>query len=128
MDHSQIRVLLVDDEPSICRSLVGFLDDSGFPTDFALSAEEALGMLAEKTYEVLIVDLRLPGMSGEALILNAHKINPDMHFLINTGSVEFSLSEELKQIGMSFEHVFLKPLLDMQILITGIEKLFTGED
>ena len=128
MDHSQIKILLVDDEPAICRSLVGFLEDNDFPTDSALSAEEALEMLAVKTYDILIADLRLPGVSGEVLILKAHEINPKVRCLVNTGSVEYTLSEDLKQIGMKPEHVFLKPLIDMQTLITGIEKLSEGKD
>ncbi len=128
MDHSKIRLLLVDDDTSVCQSLAGFLEDFDFQTALAFSAEEALGMLAEKPYDVLIVDLRLPDMTGEALILKAYEIKPDMHFMVNTGSAEYSLSEELRKIGMKPEYVFLKPVTDMNTLIVAIEKLCEGKD
>lgn len=118
-----IRVLVVDDEISVRTSLVGFLEDSDFDVGSAGSGEEALELVAREYYDVAIVDLRLPGISGETLIIEAHKIAPDLRFLIHTGSVGYRLSEELKEIGMRAEHVLLKPLDDLSELIEGIEKL-----
>lgn len=123
-----IRVLVVDDEVSVCKSLVGFLEDFDFEVASAASAETALKLATEETFDVAIVDLRLPGISGEALILQAHKEVPDLKFLIHTGSVGYRLSEELKQIGILPAHVYLKPMDDLNELVEGIKNLVNEKE
>lgn len=118
-----IKVLVVDDEVSVCRSLVGFLEDSEFDVSSASSGEQALELAAKEHFDVAIVDLRLPGMSGETLILKAYDVVPELRFIIHTGSVGYRLSAELKRIGMLPDHVYLKPMDDLNELVDGIEKL-----
>ena len=118
-----IRVLVVDDESSIRWSLTEFLEDYDFAVSSVGSAEEALDLLAEERYDVGIIDLRLPGLSGDSLIFQAHKIIPNMRFLIHTGSTSFKLSEELKSIGLRDGHVFLKPLSDLTVLSDAVKKV-----
>jgi len=62
-------------------------------------------------------------MSGETLIQEINKIDPTCRFLIHTGSVGYSLSEELKTIGMKSEHVFFKPQLDLTDMVKMIVSL-----
>lgn len=118
-----IKVLVVDDELSVSESLVGFLEDSEFDVASASSGEKALELATKEPFDVAIVDLRLPGMSGEALILKAHELVPELRFIIHTGSVGYRLSGELKRIGMLPDHVYLKPMDDLNELVEGIEKL-----
>lgn len=119
----QRRVLIIDDEPSIRDSLTEFLEDFDFQVTSAASAEEALKVLNLHPQDIVVADLRLPGMSGDAMIPLAHKIQPHLRFLIHTGSVGYHLSEELTRIGMSTDHVMFKPLSDMMILINTLEGL-----
>jgi len=123
-----IKVLVVDDEVSVCQSLVGFLEDSDFDVNSASSGEEALELAKKEYFDVAIVDLRLPGISGDALILKAHQLVPDLRFIIHTGSVGYRLSEDLKQIGMLPDHVYMKPMDDLNELVKGIKKLVTWEE
>jgi CheY-like chemotaxis protein len=58
------KVLLVDDEPDIRRSISKFLTRSGWEVDLADSGEEGLRHVAEGGYEAVLCDLRMPGMSG----------------------------------------------------------------
>ena len=125
--HSQIRVLVVDDEASIRMSLTAFLEDYDFDVSEAQSAEEALELMEYIPYNVGIIDLRLPGMSGDALILIAQQRCPHMHFIIHTGSSNYSLSEEMKIIGLTENHLFLKPVADLMIIVETVEKLVNGE-
>ncbi|MCP4702815.1 MAG: response regulator [Gammaproteobacteria bacterium] len=118
-----VRILVVDDEASIRKSLVEFLADYNFEVSSAESAEEALTLLAKTQVDAAVIDLRLPGMSGEGLILHIHEKLPGMRFLIHTGSAGYRLSEELKGIGLAAEHVFFKPLPDLAQLVEGIKKL-----
>ena len=122
-DFSTIRVLVIDDEPAICMSLTAFLEDYGFNASSAESAEEALDLMKNNAYDVCIVDLRLPGMSGEDLILQAHERYPNQRHIIYTGSISYNLSEKLKEIGMRPEHVFLKPIRVLTLLVKCVKAL-----
>ena len=124
--QSPLRVLVVDDELSVRQSLEGFLDDFGFTVVVASSAEEALDMLGSNSVDVAIVDLRLPGKSGEAFILQAHESFPNIYFLIHTGSVDYNLGNDLQKIGMSHDHVFLKPLPDLNVLVDRIRNIVSA--
>jgi DNA-binding response OmpR family regulator len=122
-DYSTIHVLVIDDEPAICMSLTAFLEDYGFNASSAESAEEALDLMKNNTYDVCIVDLRLPGMSGEDLILQACERYTSQRHIIYTGSISYNLSEKLQAIGMRPEHVFHKPIRVLTLLVKCIKTL-----
>ncbi|MBU3914278.1 response regulator [bacterium] len=123
IDYSGIRVLIVDDERFIRESLVEFFRDYRFKVSWADSAESALSGLKRNMHDIAVIDLRLPGMSGDSLIQEIHKIDPAFRFLIHTGSVGYCLSEDLRAIGMKPEHVFYKPQLDLTIMVKMIVSL-----
>lgn len=127
IDHSKIRVLVVDDETSIRTSLTAYLEDFDFDVSDASSAEEALDLMEHLQFQVGVIDLRLPGMSGDALVLIAHKLYPHMRFIIHTGSSNYNLSEELKNIGIRSEHLFLKPMPDLFFIVEAVERLVSEE-
>ena len=116
----QRNILVIDDEVSIRESLKAFLEDYDYVVESANSAEEALDLLKNSTYDLAVVDMRLPGESGDAFIIKAHELYAELEFLIHTGSVEFQLTDGLKQIGLTQEDVYLKPLHDIAILAEGI--------
>ena len=120
---AEIRVLVVDDEPSIRNSLVEFLEDCEFTVLSADSAEGALDLLARFPVDVALVDIRLPKLDGDSLILQAHLLRPSLRFLIHTGSMEYQLPEELKTLGVSPDHVFLKPQPDLSVFREAINAL-----
>jgi DNA-binding response OmpR family regulator len=126
-DYSTIHVLVIDDEPAICASLSAFLEDYGFQASTAESAEEALDLMKSNSYDICIVDLRLPGMSGEDLILRAKERYPKQKHIIYTGSISYNLSDKLKALGMRPEHVFLKPIRVLSLLVKCIKELATEE-
>lgn len=123
LDYSSIRVLVIDDEPAVCTSLSAFLEDYGFRASTAESAEEALDLMKNNVYDVCIVDLRLPGMSGEDMILQAKERYPNQRHIIYTGSISYNLSQKLKDAGMRPEHVFLKPIRVLSLLVKCIKEL-----
>jgi DNA-binding response OmpR family regulator len=62
------RVLIVDDERNIRLTLKGALEAIGLEVDAVFQGEEALKKLTEKSYDAMILDLRLPGMDGLAVL------------------------------------------------------------
>ena len=85
-----IRVLFVDDEPRILRglrrSLFGVEEE--FEADFAESAAEALEMLAAKPYDVVVSDMRMPGMDGAELLHEVKSLYPHIVRIIMSGHSE----------------------------------------
>ena len=121
---SEHRVLIVDDESSIRESLAEFLRDFGMVVNTATNAEEGLDLVARQPFDLLIADLRLPGMSGDLMIPKAHQLQPDLRFLIHTGSIDYRLSNELISLGLTPRQIILKPLSDLTLLVETIRTLF----
>ena len=127
MDISKIKVLVVDDEITVCSNVTAFLEDEGFNVFSAASGEEALDLILKQKIDVAIVDMRLPGIDGDTLMLKAHEIQPVLKFLIHTGSTNYSVSKSLEEIGVKNEQIFRKPLLDMSVLTKGILNILEGK-
>ena len=123
MKTNPVRVLIVDDEPAIRKSLSAFLDDYDYNVSSAETAEEALSLLETRPHDVAIVDIRLPGMNGDTMIIEAQKNHPEMKFLVHTGSVHFSSSDAFPKIKIPIEQVFLKPQHDMTLFAKAINNL-----
>lgn len=120
-----MQVLIIDDEVSIRNSMSEFFDDFGITVTAVGSAEAALDVLRDQRFDVAVVDIRLPGIDGDALILKAHDILPALSFIIHTGSVEYRLSKALRTIGLSEEHIFIKPVADLSTLVAAVQRLGT---
>lgn len=58
-----MKVLLVEDDPTVCMTLRGYLEKRGFGCDVAVNTEEALTMLERGSYSLILLDMSLPGSS-----------------------------------------------------------------
>lgn len=122
-------VLVVDDEPFIASGLKVFLEDEGMRVDCAGSGEEAIDMARNNpTYDVCIIDMRLPGMNGDTAIRALHKIRPRLKFIIHTGSADYSIPTDLRAIGVDERLYFAKPLQDMTPLADTVAVLTSGSE
>ena len=120
MSDPRRRVLIVDDEESIRGSLKAYLEDEGYEVVGVGKGEDGLDVLAQEPADVAIVDMRLPGMDGNAFVEQAHQLLPGMSFFIYTGSVGYKPPPNLQAIGVDEEHVFKKPLGDIAILVDAM--------
>ncbi|HDQ72073.1 MAG TPA: response regulator transcription factor [Chloroflexi bacterium] len=84
-DTSKARVLLVDDEAHVCSALTRSLTLLGFQTDQASSGQEGLDKLKREDYDVMVLDIRMPGMDGVETMRRALAIYPDLIIIILTG-------------------------------------------
>jgi two-component system, OmpR family, response regulator len=119
------RILLVDDEAMVRENLAAYLVDEGFDVIAAASAEEGIDLLRGFQEEgqvnqlanlQAVVDMRLPGMSGEDFIRQARKISPELRCLIHTGSLEYTLPADLREQGMCDSDILHKPIADLSCL------------
>jgi CheY-like chemotaxis protein len=118
---SEKRVLVVDDEPEICDVLREILEHMDLKVDTARSAEEAVLLFMEKSYDLLTLDIHMPGVNGVALhqslsetfgfgsrvsSLLPQRLPP---ILVITGNPESSLMQELF-LGERVMGVLKKPV------------------
>jgi two-component system, NtrC family, response regulator HydG len=79
------RMLIVDDELIVRESLSNWFQEEGYEVGTADSASEALTRLAEGTWELALVDIKMPGTDGIALQRRIHEIDPELMVIIMTG-------------------------------------------
>ncbi len=80
-----IKILFVDDEPKICQLIKELFKQEGYQTDTSLSGTEALQMMKKYNYEMLITDLKMPGIDGLELIRRAKREQPEISTIMVTG-------------------------------------------
>jgi putative nucleotidyltransferase with HDIG domain len=97
----ELRALVVDDEASICALLSEKLARAGFKCRCATSGEEALTLLQGNTYDLVISDLRMPGMSGLELLDEVSRKYPHSAFLMATGEADVRTGVEAMKKGAS---------------------------
>ncbi len=123
MTSQALKVLIVDDEAVVRQSLAAFFEDEGFEVAMAADGEEALRLVADRRFDFGVIDMRLPGIDGNAVILESHEIQPDMRFLIHTGSASYQLPPNLKELGIAASDVFRKPIKDMTALAVAAQRI-----
>lgn len=102
------RLLIVDDEPNMCRILAKVLSARGYDVETATSAEEGFRLLSERSVDAVLSDVRMPGMDGIAFMRRVKETQPDISFLIMTafGTVEAAVAA-MKQGAIDY---ITKPL------------------
>jgi len=85
MPDSSKHVLLVEDEAPLRQAVAEQLTDRGFVVEQSDSGEDAVARLAEFAYDILITDLRLPGIGGSAVVEAAIARYPDIIAIVVTG-------------------------------------------
>jgi len=120
MGGKQIRILVIDDEEMVTRILKDFLEDQGFTVTTRARGRESLDLVRAESFDIAIVDMRLPDMDGERFIIKCNEIRPGIRYFIHTGSLDYHLSDELKGIGMTDSSVLYKPVPDMNLIVRSI--------
>jgi len=80
-----LRILVVEDNPQVNELLCDMLDLLGHRARGALSAEQALPMLEQDDYDLLLTDIRLPGMSGIDLAKRAKQMHGRLFIVFSSG-------------------------------------------
>ena len=93
------QILIVDDQINTCKSLQAILKKSGYHSDYTQSAEEALRRIQDAHYDIVISDIRMPGMDGMALLEELKKIQPSLVVIMITGYATIKSAVEAIQKG-----------------------------
>ena len=106
-NHTIGRILVVDDEVELMRALCEALTDQRYETAGFLTGAEALSVLKEREFDLLLTDLMMPGMDGIELIRASLEIDPNLICIIMTGHGTVQSAVEAMKTG-AFDYM-LKP-------------------
>ena len=86
MSEQKLSILIVDDEQVVRDSLVHWFTEEGYDLDSASNANDALAKLAGREFDLVIADIRMPGMDGIGLLEKIQSEQLDTGVIVMTGS------------------------------------------
>jgi DNA-binding NtrC family response regulator len=113
------RILLVDDDTGILKSMKMILGQKGYEVDTAENGTDGLSKIANEYYHLAVFDMKLPDMDGTELLEKAHKLRPKMKKIMLTGFA--SVENSVKSINTGADAFLLKPVVP-NVLIQMIEE------
>ena len=119
-----MHILLVDDEKEFVVTVAERLHLRGLDADWATSAEDALEMARQKSYDLAVLDVKLPRISGLELREMLAKNNPEMKFIFLTGH---GSAEDYKAGTAGAAHYLGKPV-SLQVLIEKMRETLGAEE
>jgi EAL domain-containing protein (putative c-di-GMP-specific phosphodiesterase class I) len=117
--RSKGRVLVVDDEPALRRSILRLLHAKGYEVIAAADGVEADELFRAHSFDVVLSDISMPGCDGIQLLRSVHAINPDVPVVLITG--EPAVSTAVKALEYGAFHYLTKPV-DLHTLDEVLEK------
>ncbi|MDF1590292.1 MAG: response regulator [Desulfobacterales bacterium] len=119
----KIRVLMVDDEEQFRASTSKILTRKGYETTMAASGEEAIRMLQEKPQDVVILDIKMPGMDGHEALAQIKKIRPQSQVIMLTGHGAVDSAKESLVAGA---YDYLSKPCDIDLLAAKINDAYAS--
>ena len=114
------KLLVVDDESGILEEIKAFFEEEGFQVFAADSGEEGIQILKREKPDVLLVDMKLPDMSGLLVLKVAKETSPLTKVIVNTGYVDQALIDQAEELGRD---VYLQKPFDLVRLKKEVEQL-----
>lgn len=102
------NLLIVDDNEGICKLLFELFSDEGYDVETAQSGMEALRCVKARVPSLIILDMKMPGMSGIEALHEIRKINLQVPVIVMTAYAELDTIIETKESGL-VQHYLSKP-------------------
>ena len=96
---SSVSILIVDDEESVRDSLYNWFIDDGYQVDCAENAKQALTILESKNYDIILADIKMPGMDGLEMHQRIKSLNNDSIVIIMTAFASVSTAVQALKDG-----------------------------
>lgn len=109
------KLLWVDDEIELLRSHILFLNEKGYSVDIVTNGEDALELISQNQYDLILLDEMMTGMGGLETLSRIKEINPAIPVVMITKNEEEALMEEA--IGSKISDYLLKPIKPHQVLM-----------
>lgn len=121
MTESKPRILIVEDDENIRKTMKNILQQKGYETDTAKSGKEAEQKAKTNFYNLALLDIKLPDMEGTQLLAKLHKNKPKMMKIMVTGYP--SLENAMEALNQGADAYVTKPVKPAKLLALIKEKL-----
>lgn len=115
------QILLVDDQASFCRHVQALLEQAGYDVAAAYTSNQALEELGNGAFDILLTDVKMPGIDGLELFKMARKIDPHISGIIMTAYG--SISSAVSSVKQGITDYLQKPF-EPEALLIAVEKTF----
>ena len=120
----EIKILLVDDEEEFVKTLSERIKMRNLNSEVALNGEEALKVVEDQIPDVMVLDLKMPGIDGLEVLRRVKKQYPDVQVIILTGHGSEKDEKEARTIG-AFD--YLNKPVEVDSLIKKIKKAYENK-
>jgi two-component system response regulator (stage 0 sporulation protein F) len=118
------KILIVDDAGPVVVLCVNVLQALGYAVKGANRGEAAMELLRKEPFDLMVLDYKMPGMSGFEVFQQAHEIHPDMSVVLVTGHGTPEIINEANRLG--FASILLKPFTSDELRGT-VEKVLADK-
>jgi len=117
----EFEILFVEDDVGLASNLQDILEEKGYPVAVAHNGQTALALFREKIFDLALIDLKLPDMSGEELIDQLTALSPRTEYIIITAyaSLEGAAEAVRKKSIIAYE---IKPI-DIDRLVSFVDQV-----
>ena len=126
MENGKKHIIVIDDDKSILRTFTRILQKSGYEIDVAETGKEALEKTRKKTYDLALIDIRLPDMDGTDLLIKMQRTMRDAIKIMITGFP--SLETGVKALDEGADAYLVKPVKPEELLALIEEKFRAKEE
>jgi DNA-binding response OmpR family regulator len=123
-EREPVRILVVDDEPAIRDMLTYALVSKGYLVETAASPEDAIQKARTASFNLMILDLKMPEVSGLELLKVVKQYSSDMMAIVMTGSPDLESTIESMRAGV-FDYI-AKPF-DLETILNSVEKALENQ-
>jgi DNA-binding NtrC family response regulator len=118
MTIEKVNILVAEDEPDLRDILKVTLEQEGYGAILAGDGDEAIKKMEEESFQMALIDIKMPGVNGKELVSKIKQINPRLPIVIITGSPDFMEEVSLKK--QAYEYIY-KPFR-----LNGLVKVVKG--
>ncbi|MDI6854192.1 MAG: response regulator [Deltaproteobacteria bacterium] len=100
MSPKKLKIMVLDDEPIVCKRLQPALEKLGYEVDTFTQSLEALHRIRDFDYDIIITDLKMKGVDGMRFLQEAKKRRPETEVIVITGFATLETAKESFQKGV----------------------------
>ncbi len=122
-ENEKIRILILDDEPIVCKRLKPAFQKAGYEVETLIDSASAMSRIEEKTFDIIITDLKMEGVDGMRFLSRIKEIAPETGVIVITGFATLDTAKESFRKG-AFD--FLAKPFKLSEIMAAVKRLQAG--